>query len=217
MLIIFDLDDTLIDTSGAITPHKLKEAVLFLLERESKFDIELEYAKLSEINSRSLKTPHAIEEYGTLKGASKEKITKAISFLSEPLPLEFTVPCTPFAKEILKYYAERYKLALVTGGHPPFQLEKLKKAGIEPSLFSKIAIPEDSIKKPFYSDFAKELGVHPSEVWVCGDRIPMDLKPAYELGFKTIHMKWGRGKQFKNEPWIDFSISTLSELKDIIP
>ena len=117
------------------------------------------------------------------------------------------------AKEILKYYASRCPIALVTGGHPPFQLEKLKKAGIEPSIFSKIAIPEDSIKQPFYREFAKEFLASPADVWVCGDRIPMDLKPAHELGFNTVHMRWGRGLQMAPEPWIKYSIADLSELR----
>ena len=95
----------------------------------------------------------------------------------------------------------------MTGGHPPFQREKMEKAGLDTSIFSKIAIPEDSVKKPFYEGLANEFSIKSSKIWVCGDRVDMDLAPAYELGINTIHMRWGRGKMVKSADWIDHSIS----------
>jgi FMN phosphatase YigB (HAD superfamily) len=118
---------------------------------------------------------------------------------------------------MLQFYEKRCPLALVTGGSPSFQWEKLEKAGIEASIFSKIIIPEDSIKKPFYEGLMREFSEAPANIWVCGDRVSMDLDPAHELGFKTIHMRWGRGRRIKHEPWIDHSISDLNELRNIIP
>ncbi|MBU6447143.1 MAG: HAD family hydrolase, partial [Verrucomicrobia bacterium] len=107
-------------------------------------------------------------------------------------------------------------VALVTGGHPPFQMEKLEKAGIDRSFFSKIAIPEDSIKKPFYEALLREFSIRPQEVVVCGDRIAMDLAPAHALGCQTVHMRWGRGKKLATEQWVTHSIVELSELTRII-
>jgi putative hydrolase of the HAD superfamily len=214
LLIIFDLDDTLIDTSGCVTPHALKNALQLLMQGNASAE---DLLLLQQINASSLKTPDALRLFSQKKNIAEERLEQAIRSLANPLPEGFVVSCTPDAKEILHHYATRYPVALVTGGNPPFQLEKLKKAGIEVSLFSKIGIPEDSVKKPFYDRFAKEHGKDPSQVWVCGDRIPMDLRPAHELGFNTIHMRWGRGRQMPSEPWIDYSISTLSELRNIIP
>jgi FMN phosphatase YigB (HAD superfamily) len=143
-------------------------------------------------------------------------VDETFAELTTPLPKDFKVLCTPYAKQILEKAHKKAILALVTGGHPPFQREKLEKAGIDAALFSKIAIPEDSMKKPFYQEISKEFSVDPTEIWVCGDRIPMDLAPAHELGCKTIHMRWGRGLKMATVPWIDFSISDLSELERII-
>jgi len=212
-LIIFDLDDTLIDTSGAVTPFKLRNIFEILMQ---KAPTDLEFQELVMINETSLKTKDAIEAFGLKKGVSRKAIEKAISEMSAPLPSDFSIPCTPNAKEILEFYRKLYPLALVTGGFPPFQREKMEKAGIEASIFSKIAIPEDSIKKPFYKDLMIEFSKAPADIWVCGDRVPMDLAPAKELGFKTVHIRWGRGKRIKHEPWIDFSIQDLSELRNII-
>ena len=54
------------------------------------------------------------------------------------------------------------------------------------------------------------------ECVMVGDRVPMDLTPAHELGFRTVHMRWGRGHLWKKEPWVDHSIRELSELLEIV-
>jgi FMN phosphatase YigB (HAD superfamily) len=211
LLIIFDLDDTLIDTSGSITPFKLKRVLEQMLGRVATHS---ELQELMTINESASKTQDAIEIFSDRHHLILDKTFKE---LISPLPKDFQIPCTPNAKQTLEMYAKKTPIALVTGGHPPFQLEKLEKAGIDGSLFSKIAIPEDSMKKPSYQEISREFSVDPSEMWVCGDRISMDLLPARELGCKTIHMRWGRGLKMATVPWIDFSISDLSELRRIIP
>lgn len=210
MLIIFDLDDTLIDTSGCVTPYKLRKVLERMLGREPSPE---EFRELMAINEASAKTQEAIQRFASLHNLPFDP---TFAELTSPLPRDFQISCTPNAKQILENYRQKVPIALVTGGHPPFQLEKLEKAGIDGSIFSKIAIPEDSMKKPFYQEISREFSVDLSNIWVCGDRIPMDLAPARELGCKTIHMRWGRGLKMASVPWIDFSISDLSELKRII-
>jgi FMN phosphatase YigB (HAD superfamily) len=204
-LIIFDLDDTLIDTSGAVTPFKMRECL-------KKLGFSDDFEELALLNHSSSGSREAFKKFLDKKGAP-HLIERAMEEMMAPLPDDFAIPTTPEAKEILNWLKKTHTLALVTGGHPPFQMEKLKKAGIDSSLFSKIAIPEDSIKKPFYRRLMEEFS---AETLVCGDRIAMDLAPAHELGCTTVHMRWGRGKLVKTEPWIDHAIESLAELKRII-
>ena len=68
----------------------------------------------------------------------------------------------------------------------------------------------------YYEALLKEFSELPSDCVVIGDRIPMDLLPAHELGFRTVHMRWGRGRMWKSENWIDHSIRELSELLEIL-
>ncbi len=179
-------------------------------------DFEAAYAELLEINGRCHKSKEALSQFLTRAKGSPSMLEAALQEMSRPLPPEFKIPTTPNAKEILDYFGKAHRLALVTGGHPPFQMEKLEKAGIDRGIFSKIAIPEDSIKKPFYEGLMREFSLPASQVLVCGDRVAMDLVPAYELGITTVHMRWGRGKIAESEKWIDHTISNLSELKRII-
>ncbi len=179
-------------------------------------DFSIAYQKLLERNKRSLKSKDALVDFAKELSANESQIEFALQGLFSPLPDLFQIPMTPHAKEIIEFYAKICPLAIVTGGHPPFQWDKLKKAGIDSSFFSMISIPEDSIKKPSYQALQEKFSLHSEEIWVCGDRIEMDLKPAFELGFRTVHMRWGRGSALNSEEWIEHSISNLRELKDII-
>lgn len=216
-MIIFDLDDTLIDTSGCITPFKLR-AVLrrWMDEGLVVGDLEKAYRELLEINGKSLKSKDAICAFAKRLGVGERAMRLADEEMKGPLPKDFVIETTPYAKEILNDLARGHRLALVTGGHPPLQMEKLEKAGIDRGFFSKIAIPEDSVKKPFYQGLVEEFSVPATQVWVCGDRIAMDLVPAFELGFTTVHMRWGRGSIVETETWVHHAISDLRELKRII-
>lgn len=176
-----------------------------------------EFQEFLALNEGCIRTRDAIEVFAKGKNVSEQTLAQALTEMTAPLPAHFPIACTPHAKEMLQFYEKRCPLALVTGGSPSFQWEKLEKAGIEASIFSKIIIPEDSIKKPFYEGLMREFSEAPANIWVCGDRVSMDLDPAHELGFKTIHMRWGRGRRIKHEPWIDHSISDLNELRNIIP
>lgn len=217
MLIIFDLDDTLIDTSGCVTPFKMKECLKKLVaEGLTVSDFDHAYQELLKLNALALKSKDAIVQFVAKAGGAPALVDRVMGEMTAPLPADFPVKLTPNAKEILESLSKVHTLALVTGGHPPFQMEKLEKAGIDRSYFSKIAIPEDSIKKPFYKRFLEELSLPPQEVLVCGDRVAMDLLPAFELGITTVHMRWGRGTIGKTEPWINHAISDLSELRRIV-
>jgi FMN phosphatase YigB (HAD superfamily) len=131
----------------------------------------------------------------------------------------FDLPIFPLegAIEVLTDLSRQHQVALVTAGLPDRQMLKLKKAGIDSRIFSKIVVVEDRIKKPHYQTLVEELGYSPTDVLVCGDRPRIDLTPAKELGFKTVQMQWGRGlsgPQLRSD--VDYTISALSELKGII-
>lgn len=217
MLIIFDLDDTLIDTSGFVTPFKMKECLECLIASGVRVPhFPTAYADLLDRNKRALKSQDAIIAFAKTLSASDSQIESALHCLTTPLPDSFRIPMTPHAEEIIAFYRPFCPLAIVTGGHPPFQLDKLNKAGIDSSCFSMIGIPEDSMKKPYYRALQEKFCLPSQEIWVCGDRIEMDLKPAFELGFRTVHMRWGRGALLSPEKWVDHSIHNLRELKEII-
>ena len=172
--------------------------------------------ELLNLNLKSPRSKDALFAFMSKYSFDPKKRDAVLAELTTPLPEDIKIPTTPHAKEILEFFRPYRPLALVTGGHPPFQRQKMEKAGIEPGFFCKIEIPEDSVKKPVYEALLLEFSLSPPDVWVCGDRIGMDLAPAKELGMKTIHMQWGRGGRQKTDAWVDHSISDLRELKGIV-
>lgn len=130
-----------------------------------------------------------------------------------------TDPLEPMhhASDVLYRLSQNHLLALVTAGIEERQKAKMEKAGIELSLFSKIIVCGKTEKGVHYQELVREMKMDPCEVIVCGDRISTDLIPAKELGFTTIHLRQGRGR---NEPSyhkaVDFSICQLSDLPRLV-
>ena len=59
--------------------------------------------------------------------------------------------------------------------------------------------------------------IEPGNVVVIGDKFKTDLIPAKELGMKTIHMQWGRGKVFLPQKGdVDYSVEALHEVVSIV-
>ncbi len=218
MLIICDLDDTLVQTTATLTPHLLKIAVLKMVEEGLQLpDIGL---AISEIQAMDLKSPSSREtlrKFLHKHGASEKYFEigcKAVyENFSSTLPLE-PMRCV---NEILYSLSKKHFLVLVTAGKEVRQLTKMEKAGIEPSLFSKIIVCDTIEKGAFYQELASEFEVAPHEVVVCGDRIAVDLVPAKELGFTTVHIRQGRGQiEPSYHEAVDYSIEELTELQGLV-
>lgn len=174
------------------------------------------YKRLLSENALSKGSKDGIKNFIMEFGKGEMFLESAIKELTEPLPRDFIVKTTPYAKEILETLRKNHVLALVTAGSPRFQMEKLEKAGIDRGIFSNISTPGNSSKKPCYERLNKEFSMSPMETIVCGDRVERDLKPAHELGMQTVHMRFGRGLLGKTDDWVQHQIHTISELKRII-
>ena len=179
-------------------------------------DFDAAYQSLLSVNASAKGSKDGIENFIMEFGKDLTFLEPILMELIEPLPKDFIVQTTPHAKEILENLRKDHVLALVTAGSPRFQMEKLKKAGIDRSIFSNISTPENSSKKPYYERLIQEFSVSPQEAFVCGDRVEKDLKPAHELGMQTVHMRFGRGLLDKTDDWVQHQIHRLSELKRII-
>lgn len=218
MLIIFDLDDTLIDTSGCITHFKLEDALRVMIKEGLHIpDFNAALDLLRRLDKTSESTCATLGEFIEILGADKHFCEIGGKEVYENISSDLPIFPLEGALELLGDLAEQHQLALVTMGKPFLQMEKLKKAGIDSRFFSKIVVSEDRNKKPHYQMIMDELGYASSEVLVCGDRISYDLLPARELGIKTVQMQWGRGlntRGFKGE--VDYCIFKLQELKNIV-
>lgn len=180
-------------------------------------DPQQAYEMLLRLDKSSESARHALSEFLELHDADSRFLEIGLKEIYENISNDIPLFALEHAHEVLAELSGLHQLALVTIGVQHQQFDKMKNAGIDSSIFSKIIISEQRDKKPHYQTIVNELGLSPSDVLVCGDRIALDLKPGRELGFTTVHMRWGRGRQPRgSESEVDFSISQLSELKEII-
>ncbi len=217
-MIIFDLDDTLIDTSGSVTPRMLEMA----LKRMIKHGLKVEdYAQarfqLWVLDRKTSSSRETLKLFLAYMRADPHLLEIGMEEMAKSLPPRLKVKPMKGAKKILQYLSQEYRLALVTAGSPSFQRAKWESAGIDSSLFCKIAVSEQGEKKFHYQQILTEMKMVARETLVVGDRVEKDLAPAKELGCTTIHMRWGRGLQYgASQEAVDYPISDLEEIKKIL-
>jgi FMN phosphatase YigB (HAD superfamily) len=174
-------------------------------------------AQIKQLDQTKLTSRDTLIEFLEIHQADEKFLEIGMKALTENPLIQMPLKQVEGAMEILRHLKEKHILGLVTMGCPGVQFAKLEKAGIDLTLFSRIAVSEDRNKKIYYEKFARELGFSPSEVIVCGDRIHIDLVPAKELGFKTVHLKNGRGlNSVEPKSAVDFTIFQLNEMKGVI-
>jgi putative hydrolase of the HAD superfamily len=218
LLIIFDLDDTLIDTSRGLTPQQLKKA-LHRMKDQGVYLGDFSKAEnvLLRLNETASSAKHAILEFFEINQLDCKYFDMACKVVYDEISPDISIEPSDGALDVISVLFESHKLALVTVGVQHLQLMKLKKAGIHSHFFSKIVVTQERNKKLHYKAIIEELDFDPSDVLVCGDRIEVDLSPAKELGLKTVQMLSGRGLHCKgNKEDVDYRISHLSELIKIL-
>lgn len=219
MLVIFDLDDTLIDTSGSIVPLRLKYALeKMILSGLILENPEEQLKKLFQMNSEAVSAKQALEKFLIFHGVKEKFFDIAVSAVYDEFDPSIKVRPRKGANKILNILKKNHQLALVSVGKEAFQMQKLKNAGIDFSLFSIIEIVQNENKKPAYNKIIEELNQKAENTLVCGDKVAVDLLPAKELSCITVHMLYGRGKNFESvrKDLIDYEIQELEELKPIL-
>jgi putative hydrolase of the HAD superfamily len=214
LLIIFDLDDTLIDTSGSILPHRHRSALSAMMNQGFTVDcVSSALKELKELDKKSLNSKITLESF---LGMQQDFLEIGLNEIYGNQNFSFPVAFTDGAIEAVDALAEEHTLAIVTYGDPDVQEKKMEKAGLDKALFSTIVVCREPNKGPHYKTIFEKYGEDPLDVVVCGDRIERDLLPAKELGFNTVLMRWGRGKtQEFDSTVIDREINSLRELLQI--
>lgn len=217
MLIIFDLDDTLVDTSLSITPFLQAKALKKLVAAGLPLpDFDEALQMLRSMDRGALSGKIALKEFLELQDGLQYFEMALHEIYHAP---QFDEPVQPvdYAVDLLRELKKDHTLGVVTLGAPSIQREKIRLSGIDFNSFSFIECCQEGGKKLIYQNLIKSLGVDPSDMVVCGDRIFADLSPAKELGLKTIHFRHGRGlgsTGLKSD--VDYTILRLEEIPKLI-
>ncbi len=216
MLIIFDLDDTLIETTNTITPIVLKRAVYHMMEKG--LELENKHFAVSEIlkiHKTAYSSQDVIKKFLEKLQKDPKYFDIAVRSIYSDLPSDIKIFTLKNAKDVLSTLYQKHKLAIVTMGVKNLQYQKLKKAGIDTAFFSKIVVTQNE-KGWEYKKLIEELNIDSSAVIVVGDKIRNDLMPAKKMGCTTVHMRHGRGKNLEKDENVDFQINELNSILEII-
>ncbi len=185
-------------------------------------DFDKALAHLKGIDRASLSSSQTLKEFLEIVDGDPALLTVGEKIVYGALPEDLVVFPLEQATTVLEKLKETYELALVSIGKREQQLLKMKNAGLDSTIFSKIMISENEDKKSSYIQVLDELGIEPTRVFVCGDRVKRDLTPAKELGCTTIQMLWGRGLvtggpvTASNASDVDFKIHRLNQIEEIV-
>lgn len=225
--VAFDLDDTLLDTSGALIPAAARRAVEAMTSAlGGSHDIQAWLNRRIEI----LRGDARADVWMRLASGDEEiaDIGRR-AFFSHPiemLPAEALRP-TPGAFEILEWTRKRATLHLVTSGDPATQKKKIERLGIA-SFFKTIQFVEgkhgrggenNRAKFDAFQKIQNNFPGEPASSFVSvGNRVDTDLGEAKRLGWSTAWIRYGEHASLTpgcQEEIPDLEVASLADLLSI--
>jgi FMN phosphatase YigB (HAD superfamily) len=216
LYLIFDLDDTLLDTSATAGRFKLLEVVELWRQAGVLAQSPQEAAQELMALRRGFPTARdALKQYAHTHGLSADALLAAESEYYERLHPAVPIRLMEGALPCLDQLRLHHRLALVSIGRPEQQHRKMEAAGLDPARFDHIRIVEEGSKQRPFKELAVAWGFDPSqpmpELVAIGDRYATDIQPAQALGMRSIMV----GDQpAELEP--DARIASLDELAPIL-
>ena len=202
---IFDLDNTLYSGKTKVFEQVDKKMSKFISE---KLNVSIEEAKKIQKNY--------FHEYNTtLNGMIKNHKINANEFLEfvHDINIDFLKKDPALAKEIKKLDGKKI---IFTNGSRKHAINVSKKIGIE-QLFDDIfdIVDAEFIPKPLLEPYKKLVKKHKIDPKLCVlvEDIARNLKPAYEMGMKTVWIEndepWA--SKFSDSKFVNYRTNNLSE------
>ncbi|XP_074532253.1 N-acylneuraminate-9-phosphatase [Halichoeres trimaculatus] len=231
--VLFDLDNTLIDTSraGAEALRKTSELLKSTLALDDQ-TISIIIDKFKQKLFQESFDPSAGRSIDEVRvGHWQESIQEAVGSCSSP---SLAAQCyylwknsrlqalhlSPEICDLLRKLRHRYKLLLLTNGETQTQREKVEAVGCE-EFFDAIVIGgEHSEQKPFVSIFTlcfNMLEVKAQECVMVGDSLDTDIQGGVNAGVRaTVWISRAGGAVPGGSVQPDYTISTVLDLPDIL-
>jgi len=202
---IFDLDNTLYSVKTKVFEQVDKKMSKYI---SNKLNVTLDEAKKIQKN-------YFYEYNTTLNGMIKNHKIDASEFLEFVHDIDID-----FLKKDLKLYGELKKLKgkkiIFTNGSKKHAINVTKKIGID-QCFDDIfdIVDSEFVPKPSIQPYNKLVEKHKIDPKLCVfiEDIARNLKPAYEMGMKTVWIEndepWAR--KFSDSSFVNYRTNNLSE------
>lgn len=215
--IAFDLDDTLLDTSGLLVPEASKQACEAMIAAGLQCSLEeclrLRREMAANHSHTDIFTRIANQFGATQKGKA---IHDALERFYNP-QVPSTLPLLPGSLENILNLKSKYNLFLVTMGAHETQSRKIKALGIAEH-FQKIYILNGFIgerKESAFRDLVQISGHRPEQMLSIGNRLSSEIRDGKKIGADTCYFAYG--EHLGEEPQLpedhpDFTITHHKEL-----
>lgn len=194
--IAFDLDDTLLDTSGILVPEATRHSFQILIDNGLILTPEqCEQQRLQLIRSVSHKDVFAIlaKKFGSEK--TESVVPAAIRAFYEP-QLPDSLPLLPGARENIDYLKSKYLLFVVTAGSEKTQQNKAKALGIHKD-FQKIYVINSLLKERkqnAFMDIINSSQIKSDQLLCIGNSLTSEIADALKIGAKACFFEFGEDR-----------------------
>ena len=219
--IAFDLDDTLIDTSGLLVPQASKKSCKEMLAHGLQCDLESclsDRARMAPTHSHKEIFKIIANTYSPKEFSEEKRQTIAQvgieHFYNPEIPTQ--IPLMNGASEVLQELSSRYALYVVTSGSPETQKKKLWATGAQNAFKRHYFVDgfKGEIKQKAFEDILHREKIQPHELLSIGNRLSQEIRQAKKIGAMTCYFEYG---EHVGEPRLsphdhpDYTIHTFSE------
>ncbi len=215
--VVFDLDDTLFDTSGQLMEPAHREAAEAMIAAGLTADLdglvtlrlELQRAHPTEDTNVLAARAYGVPEDSEIVAAARETYYRRRIEELEPFPGTFPV---------LRALRGRCKTLLLTTGHPGTQRSKVTLLGIGELLDDMVFLPVDEAdKRAGLRSLLRYHRVDAERAVVVGDRLDREIAAGRELGAWTVRMAHGEGSSLDPRSAAEQPHYTISAIEALLP
>jgi putative hydrolase of the HAD superfamily len=224
-IIIFDLDDTLLDTSDLYWRTRTR---FIRLLRQAGFDPKRAIRVFETIDAKHMQewgfspyryshsmvaTYRVLSRYGSVH--PKPQLLQEVRKCGEQL-LRKTPRVLPGATQLLEWASRRFVLALITRGDPSLQIKKIRSAGLA-KYFSSIRVVPFKTRDVFRNTIRQ---IPRLERWVIGDSIATDMRLGQQVGAHCILFEYRHPEyvwHYERKGRSAGTFKRIRNLKDAIP
>lgn len=192
---IFDLDDTLLDTSGELIPQASQRVCQFLVDQKifvNQEDALAAWSAKKEILAGKALIQSLIVERAPSSSNCEKWIQEAYHIFRTPqLPPHLSL--LPGGEELLRVAQEQMMLFLVTQGDIPTQIKKVELLKIA-NFFRQIYYVDPfrgENKTQAFQAILKQFQFEPQRVLSIGNRLDNEIESSKRLGMKTCYYPYG--------------------------
>jgi len=181
-LLIFNLDDTLVDTSLYWLARTAFARAVAARTGQPEPEIPLTYEAVPKHESVTMRD--AWEAFQKECDVPLDTDNDLYLLVAKSLRNKFPAPISG-AEDLLKWAQTRFTVALLTSGESEVQMGKLGDSKLG-SIFHKIKVVPSKGTADFLS-LISEMGFSPRNSWVIGSSIPSDINPGIEAGANCVY------------------------------